>query len=89
LAVFLTCTKIKMIAKSARKLNRGKQAVVTLEVDRLGRLFIRVPPELAFEKLASFKVKFIGRRAILLKKPVRGRDVMKINVERWKSMRHR
>lgn len=77
-----------MIARSARKLSRGKRAIVTVEVDRLGRLFVRVPQELAFKKVARFKVKLIGRQAILLKRPVRERDVKKINVDRWKSMRH-
>lgn len=76
-----------MVSKLARELNKGKQASVTIKVDRLGRLFIRMPLELAFKKLASFKVKFIGHQAILLERPVRGRDVMKLNVERWKSIR--
>lgn len=78
-----------MIGKRGKKANKATGTVVKIEADRLGRSFINVPVELAaYARSPKLIVKVVGHTAILLRKPVRSRELMKLNIERWKASRH-
>lgn len=63
---------------------RTQHFTATIEQDHLGHAILRFPKNFRLPRRKKFVFKTVGQEAVLLPTPVRSRQLLRLNLARWK-----